>query len=80
MTATVLPSPPRRVPRRLGPVPAVIAASQVFNGATGPLLELRLKVRLDDIPPDQRRALAGLLRSSDRLTLTLATVRGGEGE
>ena len=80
MNATVISLPPRRVPRRLGPVPVVIAASQVFNGATGPLLELRLKVRLDDIPPDQRRALAGLLRSGDRLTLTLATVRGGEGE
>jgi hypothetical protein len=79
MTATVLPLPPHRVPRRLGPVPAVIAASQVLGGATGPLLELRLKVRLNDIPPDQRRALAGLLRSSDRLALTLATGWGGEG-
>lgn len=79
MTATVLPLPPRRVPRRLGPVPAVIAASQVLGGATGPLLDLRLNVRLDDIPPDQRRALAGLLRSGDRLALTLATGRGEEG-
>lgn len=79
MTATVIPLPPRRVPRRLGPVPAVIAASQVLGGATGPLLELHLKVRLNDIPPDQRRALAGLLRSNDRLALTLATGWGGEG-
>ena len=79
MTASVIPLPPRRVPRRLGPVPAVIAASQVLGGATGPLLELRLKVRLNDIPPDQRRALAGLLRSSDRLALTLTTGWGGEG-
>ena len=79
MSATVLPLPPRRVPRRLGPVPAVITASQVIGGATGPLLDLRLKVRLDDIPPGQRRALAGLLRSGDRLVLTLATATGGEG-
>jgi hypothetical protein len=79
MTATVIPLPPRRILRRLGPVPVVIAGSQVLGGATGPLLELRLKVRLNDIPPDQRRALAGLLRSSDRLALTLATGWGGEG-
>ena len=79
MTATVLPLPPRRVPRRLGPVPAVIAASQVLGGATGPLLELCLKVRLADVPPRQRRTLAGLLRSSDRLALTLVTGGGGEG-
>ena len=79
MTASVIPLPPRRVPRRVGPVPAVIAGSQVLGSATGPLLELRLKVRLNDIPPDQRRALAGLLRSGDRLALTLVTGWGGEG-
>ena len=79
MTTSVIPLPPRRVPRRLGPAPAVIAGSQVLGGAAGPLLELRLKVRLNDIPPDQRRALAGLLRSGDRLALTLVTGWGGEG-
>ena len=80
MNATVISLPPRCIPRQLGPVPVVIAGSQVLGGVIGPLLELRLKVRLNDTPPDQRRALAGLLRSGDRLTLTLATVRGGEGE
>ena len=79
MTASVIPLSPRRVPRRVGPVPTVIAASQVLGDATGPLLELRLKVRLHDIPPGQRRALAGLLRSGDRLALTLVTGWGGEG-
>ena len=79
MTTSVIPLSPRRVPRRLGPVPAVIAGSQVLGGATGPLLDLRLKVRLNDIPLGQRRALAGLLRSGDRLALTLATGWGGEG-
>ena len=79
MTATVIPLPPRRIPRRLGPVPVVIAASQVFGGVTGPLLELRVVLRLADVPPRQRRALAGLLRSGDRLALTLATGGGGEG-
>ena len=79
MTTSVIPLSPRRVPRRLGPVPAVIAGSQVLGGAAGPMLELRLKVRLNDIPPDQRRALAGLLRSGDRLALTLVTGWGGEG-
>ena len=80
MTAMVIPLPPRHIPRRLGPVPVVIAASQVLGGATGPLLELRLKVRLDDIPPGQRRVLAGLLRSGGPLALTLTTANGGEGE
>lgn len=79
MTATVLPSPPRRVPRRLGPVPAVIVASQVLGGVTRPLLELRVVLPLADVPPRQRRALAGLLRSGDRLALTLVTGGGGEG-
>lgn len=79
MTATVLPLPPRRIPRRLGPVPVVIAGSRVLPGAQGPLLDVRLKLRLDDVPPDQRRALAGLLRSGDRLALTLVTGWGGEG-
>ena len=79
MTTSVIPLPPRRISRRLGPVPAVIAASQVLGGVTGPLLDLRLKVRLNDIPPGQRRTLAGLLRSGDRLALTLATTKGGEG-
>lgn len=79
MTATVIPLPPRRVPRRLGPIPTVIAGSQVLTGVRGPLLEVRLKVRLDDIPPGQRHALAGLLRSGDPLALTLATGRGVEG-
>ena len=79
MSATVIPLPPRRVLRRVGPVPVVLAASQVLGGVTGPLLELRLKVRLNDIPLGQRRALAGLLRSGDRLALTLVTGWGGEG-
>ena len=79
MTASVIPLPPRRVPRRLGLVPVAIAASRVLGGGTWPLLDLHLKVRLNDIPPGQRRTLAGLLRSGDRLALTLATTKGGEG-
>lgn len=80
MTTSVIPLPPRRVPRRVGPVPVAIAASRVLGGVTWPLLDLQLKVRLNDIPPGQRRALAGLLRSGDRLALTLVTSWGGEGE
>ena len=79
MTATVIPLPPRRSPRRLGPVPAVMDGSRVLSGATGPLLEVRLVLRLAEVPARQRRALAGLLRSGDRLVLTLATATGGEG-
>ena len=80
MTATVIPLPPRRIPRRLGPVSAVMGGSRVLSGATGPLMELRLMLRLAEVPVRQRRALAGLLWSGDPLALTLATVRGGEGE
>ena len=58
--------------RRLGPTPAVITAHQVLRGRSGPLLELRLSLRLADVPQDQRRALAALLRSGDLLTLNLA--------
>ena len=80
MNTTVIPLPPRHIPRRLGPVPVAIAGSQVLGDVTGPLLQLRLVLRLVEVPTRQRRVLAGLLRSGDRLTLTLATVRGGEGE
>lgn len=67
--------------RRLGPTPAVITAHQVLRGRSGPLLELRLSLRLADVPQDQRRALAALLRSGDLLTLTLTgnSRSGGEG-
>jgi hypothetical protein len=40
---------------------------------------VRLVLRLADVPAQQRAALAGLLRSGDRLALTLATGQGGEG-
>ena len=79
MSATVIPMPPRRVPRPLGPVPALLAGSQVLNTPRGPRLELRLIVPLATVPFEQRRPLAGLLRSGDPLTLTLATAQGGEG-
>ena len=80
MTATVIPLSPRRVRRRLGPVPAVITASQVRPGEQGPLLELRVVLRLAEVPARQRRALAGLLRSGGPLALTLTTAKGEEGE
>ncbi len=63
---------PFQPPRRLGPVPAVLTTGQVLRGPTGPLLELRLSLRLADVPQDQRRALAALLSSGDLLTLNLA--------
>ena len=79
MSATVIQMPSRRVPRQLGPVPAILTGSQVLSAPSGPLLELRLIVPLAAVPADQRRPLAGLLRSGDPLTLTLATARGVEG-
>ena len=73
MSATVIRLPPHRVPRQLGPVAALITGSQVLNAPSGPVLEVRLIVPLEAIPPAQRRPLAGLLRSGDPLTLTLTT-------
>jgi len=58
MTGVVLPWPKRSVPRRLGPVPAVLTGSQVLEGPRGPLLELRLTMPLADVPAAQRRPLA----------------------
>lgn len=75
----VLAFPKRPVARQLGPVPAVLTGSQVLEGPRGPLLELRLIVPLANVPAAQRRPLAGLLHSGDRLTLTLETAGGGEG-
>ena len=77
--STVLSFPKRPVPRQLGPVAAILAHSQVLNAPSGPVLEVRLIVPLAAVPRHQCRPLAGLLRSSDPLTLTLATARGGEG-
>ena len=79
MSATVIQMPPRRVPRQLGPVPAILTSSQVLNAPGGPVLEVRLTLPLAAVPRNQRRPLAGLLQSGDRLTLTLATAEGGEG-
>ena len=79
MSTNVIRLQPRRVPRQLGPVPAILTRSQVLNAPSGPLLELRLIVPLAAVPRQQRRPLAGLLHSGDPLTLTLATTKGGEG-
>lgn len=79
MSATVIPFSARRIPRSIGPVPAIITGSQVLNAPSGPLLELRLTMRLEDVPGHQRRALAGLIHSGDLMNLTLETASGGEG-
>lgn len=79
MSATVIPFSSHRIRRSLGPVPAVITGSQVLNGQHGALLELRLTMRLADVPSQQRQSLPGLIHSGDLLTLTLETAGGGEG-
>lgn len=80
MTATVIPLPPCRVPRRLGPVPVVIAGGQVLGGVTGPLLELRVVLRLVEVPPAQRRRLVALVRGGQPLVPTLGEAPTGEGK
>ncbi len=72
---TLKPRPSK--PRSLGPVPVRMESSIVLQGRANQsnVLDIRLNVRLDDIPKHQRRALAALLRSTGWLNLTL-----GEGQ
>ncbi len=78
MTNNVVTLKPRPAKHRsLGPAPVRMESSIVLQGRAnhGEVLDIRLNVRLDDIPQRQRRSLAALLRSTGWLNLTL-----GEGQ
>ena len=82
MTDNVVTLKQRRAkPRSLGPVPALMESSRVLQGRANKsdLLEIRLNVRLDDVPKRQRRSLAALLHSTAWLNLTLAERETPEG-
>lgn len=68
-------------PRSLGPVPARMESSQILQGRASQsnVLEIRLNVRLDDVPKRQRRSLAALLHSTGWLNLTLTERETSEG-
>ena len=65
---------PRRIDR-IDPLVGVIAGSQVFNGTTGPILEIRFVTALNSINPEQRRILPRMLESGHFTTLTLEQER-----
>lgn len=74
MTKTVIPFRRRKEPpTTTGPLSVTVRESQVQDGGVaGPLLEIRLMMRLADVPPEQRRGLAKLLNGPDPLSLTLS--------
>lgn len=76
---TLQPRPAK--PRLLGPVPALMESSRVLQGRANQsdVLEIRLNVRLDDVPKRQRRSLAALLHSTGWLNLTLTERETPEG-
>lgn len=74
MTARILPlNSRRRPPSPVGPVSAQVSRTTVRDGgADGPLLEIALTLRLVEVTPEQRRALADLLHDSHGVGLTLS--------
>ncbi|MCB1918644.1 MAG: hypothetical protein KDJ28_01535 [Candidatus Competibacteraceae bacterium] len=77
MTAPIIPlRPPRNPAPPVGPVNAQVRNTGVYDGGSeGPLLEITLVLKLRDVTPEQRRALATLLNSRLGLNLTLTEVR-----
>lgn len=76
MSAEVIPFPRclyqlQRAIARVGPVATVVTQSHILDSSSGPLLELQLVLRLNEIQSYQRRILDDLLESGDLLTLTL---------
>ncbi|MDS4029489.1 MAG: hypothetical protein RKO66_05400 [Candidatus Contendobacter sp.] len=65
---------PKRIDH-IGPLVGVIAGSQVFNGTTGPILEIRFVAALNSIAPEQRQLLPRMLESGNFTVLTLEQER-----
>lgn len=73
MPRTVIPFRRRSQTTTAGPLSVTVLDCQVKDGgAEGAWLDLRLMLRLVEVPPDQRRGLARLLNSSGPLRLTLS--------
>ncbi len=74
MTARVLNFPCRR-PLPKATFQAMVDSSMVINAAEDLLLEIVLSVRLNEVPPKQRKALVEVLHRGQPLTVSL----GGDG-
>ncbi|MFZ4791839.1 MAG: hypothetical protein ACOYMW_13280 [Candidatus Competibacteraceae bacterium] len=74
MTARVLNFPCRR-PLPKATIQAMVDSSMVINASEDLLLEIVLSVRLNDVPPLERRKLVEVLHRGQPLTVAL----GGDG-
>jgi hypothetical protein len=74
MTARILNFPCRR-PLPKATVQAMVDSSMVINAAEDLLLEIVLSVRLNEVPPQERRKLVEVLHRGQPLTVAL----GGDG-
>jgi hypothetical protein len=70
MTARVLNFPSRR-PLPKASLQAMVDSSMVYNSPDGPLLEIVLSVRLNDVPPKERRKLVEVLHRGQPVTVSL---------
>lgn len=79
MTARIIPLHLRRgLVHQVGPVAAQVHNTEVYDGGSeGPLLEIKLTLKLRDVTPEQRRHLLTLLHPPQELNLTLT--EGPEG-
>ncbi len=50
---------------------ALITESTVIESSNGPLVQLQILASLDDVEPDQRKALKEILQSGNITMLTL---------
>ena len=70
MTARVLNFPSRR-PLPKATIQAMVDSSMVINASEDLLLEIVLSVRLNDVPPKERKALVEVLHRGQPLTVSL---------
>ena len=70
MTARVLNFPSRR-PLPKATIQAMVDSSMVINASEDLLLEIVLSVRLNDVPPKERRKLVEVLHRGQPLTVSL---------
>lgn len=69
--SSVLRFPDQPLRPTIGPIPALLAGAHVTPGPSGQLLDVRLILRLADIPIKQRPALARAIESGSMLDVTL---------